>query len=77
MLGFAQPAVYETSKCFFSHGRLTHLDPMQLPTAWEARGKPWSSMLVDGFISRVGISLLPSCRAYAQALRLTALAHCR
>lgn len=58
MLGFAQPTVYEASKCFFSYGRLSHLDPQQLPTAWEAKGKPWSSVLVDGYVSRVRVSLL-------------------
>lgn len=57
MLGSAPPTVYEASKCFFSHGRLSHLDPKQLPTAWEARGKPWSSVLVDGFISRVSLTM--------------------
>lgn len=61
MLGFAQPTVYEASKCFFSYGRLSHLDPRQLPTAWEAKGKPWSSVLVDGFVSRVGVSLFAQC----------------
>lgn len=58
MLGFSQPTVYEASNCFFSYGRLSHLDPQQLPTAWEAKGKPWSSVSLDGFVSRVGISLV-------------------
>lgn len=62
MLGLAQPTVYEASKCFFSYGRLSHLDPQQLPTAWDAKGKPWSSVLVDGFVRRVGVSP-PSSRA--------------
>lgn len=61
MLGFSQPTVYEASKCYFSYGRLSHLDPQQLPTAWEARGKPWSSVLLDGFVSRVGVSTLSLC----------------
>lgn len=56
MLGFSEPTVYEASKCFFSYGRLSHLDPQQLPTAWEAKGKPWSSAVLDGFVSRVGAS---------------------
>lgn len=61
MLGFSQPTVYETSKCFFSYGRLSHLDPQQLPTAWEVRGKPWSSVLLDGLVSKVGVSPLSQC----------------
>ncbi|KAK2614892.1 hypothetical protein N8I77_001683 [Diaporthe amygdali] len=55
MLGFAQPSVYEKSKCFFSYGRLPHIDPHQLPTAWEDRGKPWSSVLLDGLVSKVDL----------------------
>ncbi|KAG6353792.1 hypothetical protein INS49_005273 [Diaporthe citri] len=57
MQGFSQPTVYEASKCCFSYGRLSHLDPQQLPTTWEARGKPWSSVLLDGLVSKVDLTM--------------------
>lgn len=53
MLSFTEPTVYEKSKCFFTHGRLAHLDPEQIPTAWKNKGKPWSSILSHDFVRRV------------------------
>lgn len=53
MLSLMEPTVYEKSKCFFTYGRLAHLDPEQLPTAWKNKGKPWSSILANDFVRRV------------------------
>lgn len=56
MLSFDSPTIYEQSKCFFSHGRIGHLEPKQLPTAWAKKGKPWSTILAQGYIRRVSTS---------------------
>lgn len=53
MLGFGEPTVYERSNCFFTYGRLQHLDPEQLPIDWEKKGKPWTTILNQEFIRRV------------------------
>lgn len=53
MLGFEEPSIYERSKCFFTHGRLQHIDPQQLPKDWEKKGKPWTAVLSHDFIRRV------------------------
>ncbi|ROV89802.1 hypothetical protein VSDG_08586 [Cytospora chrysosperma] len=53
MLSFTEPTVYEKSKCFFTYGRLAHLDPEQLPTAWKNKGKPWSSILAHDFVDLI------------------------
>ncbi|ROW07030.1 hypothetical protein VPNG_06620 [Cytospora leucostoma] len=55
MLSFTEPTVYERSKCYFTYGRLPHLDPKQLPTAWKTKGKPWLSILAHDFVSRVDL----------------------
>lgn len=52
MFSFASPTIYQQSKCFFSCGRMGHLDPNQLPTAWAKKGKPWSTILGQDFICR-------------------------
>lgn len=53
MLNFEEPTVYERSKCFFTYGRMTYLDPQQLPTEWSKKGKPWSTVLGKDFTRRV------------------------
>lgn len=53
MLSFPSPTIYERSKCFFTYGRMSHLDPKQLPTAWDKKGKLWSTILAQDFIRRV------------------------
>lgn len=53
MLDFEAPTVYERSKCFFTYGRMAHIDPQQLPTEWPKKGKPWSTVLGKDFIRRV------------------------
>ncbi|KUI63498.1 Ribonuclease P protein subunit p40 [Cytospora mali] len=57
MLSFTEPTVYERSKCFFTYGRLAHLDPEQLPTSWKNKGKPWPSILGHDFVRRVDLIL--------------------
>lgn len=52
MLSFGSPTIYQQSKCFFSHGRMGHLDPNQLPTDWAKKGKPWSTVLAQDFLRR-------------------------
>ncbi|KAJ4385422.1 hypothetical protein N0V93_009850 [Gnomoniopsis smithogilvyi] len=34
-----------------------HLDPEQLPTAWEKKGKPWSTILAQDFVRRIDLVL--------------------
>lgn len=50
MLSFSDPTVYQTSKCFFTHGTIAHLDPKQLPS----KGKPWTTISSLDFVHKVG-----------------------
>lgn len=61
MLDFEEPSVYERSKCFFTYGRLQHLDSQELPTQWDKKGKPWSTILNKEFVRRVSVSKHKSC----------------
>lgn len=49
MMSFPTPSVYQSSKCFFTHGTLTHPEPKQLPS----KGKPWATLLAQDFIHKV------------------------
>ncbi|ORY62374.1 ribonuclease P 40kDa subunit [Pseudomassariella vexata] len=51
MLSFPTPNVYQSAKCFLTYGTMSHPDPTQLPT----KGKPWSTLLSQGFIHRVDL----------------------
>ncbi|KAH6648233.1 ribonuclease P 40kDa subunit [Truncatella angustata] len=53
MMSFPTPSVYQSSKCFFTHGTMAHPDPEQLP----AKGKPWSTLLEQDFIHKVDLIL--------------------
>lgn len=53
MLAFSEPTIYEQSKCYFTYGRLGHLDADQLPTTWKSKGKPWTAILAQEFVRRV------------------------
>lgn len=57
MLAFSEPTIYQQSKCYFTHGRLGHLDPSQLPTTWKSKGKPWTALLAQEFVRRVSTLL--------------------
>ena len=50
MLSFNQPALFQASKCYVTHGVMGHLDPKQLPT----KSKPWSTLTSHDFVHRVG-----------------------
>jgi ribonucleases P/MRP protein subunit RPP40 len=50
MLSFPTPAVYQSSKCFFTYGTMGHLDPKQPPS----KGKPWVTLMGLDFIQKVG-----------------------
>ncbi|KAK4161846.1 ribonuclease P 40kDa subunit-domain-containing protein [Cladorrhinum sp. PSN259] len=51
MLSFQAPALYQTPKCFVTHGVMAHLDPNQPPS----KGKPWAPFLDQDFISRADL----------------------
>ncbi len=51
MLSFNQPAVYQASKCYVTHGVMAHVDPKQPPS----KSKPWATLTSQDFIHRVGI----------------------
>lgn len=49
MLSFNPPPVYQTSKCFVTHGVMGHLDPNQIPFM----SKPWTTLRSQDFVHRV------------------------
>lgn len=49
MQAFSDPSVYQTSKCYVTHGTIGHLDPKQLPI----KGKPWATIAGLDFIRKV------------------------
>ncbi|KAH8649943.1 ribonuclease P 40kDa subunit-domain-containing protein [Xylariales sp. PMI_506] len=51
MLSFPTSDAYDSSKCFFTYGTMSHPDPKQLPT----KGKPWSTLLSQDFIHKVDL----------------------
>ncbi|KAK3990862.1 ribonuclease P 40kDa subunit-domain-containing protein [Cladorrhinum sp. PSN332] len=51
MLSFQAPTLYQSPKCFVTHGIMAHLDPNQPPS----KGKPWASFLGQDFISRADL----------------------
>ncbi|OIW28797.1 hypothetical protein CONLIGDRAFT_654905 [Coniochaeta ligniaria NRRL 30616] len=53
MQAFSEPSVYQTSKCYVTHGTIGHLDPKQLPT----KGKPWTAIAGLDFIHKVDLIL--------------------
>lgn len=67
MLDFKEPSVYERSKCFFTYGRLPHIDPQQLPKDWEKKGKPWTSILSKDFVRRVSGCRVQCCLVEANS----------
>lgn len=69
MLDFEDPSIYERSKCFFTYGRLQHIDPQQLPKDWEKKGKPWTAVLAHDFIRRV--SSFRNFHSFRQKLIIT------
>lgn len=40
MQAFSEHSVYQTSKCYVTHGTIGHLDPNQLPI----KGKSWTAI---------------------------------
>ncbi|KAK0745002.1 ribonuclease P 40kDa subunit-domain-containing protein [Apiosordaria backusii] len=46
MLSFQQPAFYQSSKCFVTHGVMGHVDPKQPPS----KGKPWTTFAGQDFV---------------------------
>ncbi|KAK4200356.1 ribonuclease P 40kDa subunit-domain-containing protein [Triangularia verruculosa] len=46
MLSFQQPAFYQSSKCFVTHGVMGHVDPKQPPS----KGKPWTAFASQDFV---------------------------
>lgn len=55
MQAFSEPSVYQTSKCYVTHGTIGHLDAKQLPT----KGKPWTALAGLDFIHKV--RTVPCC----------------
>jgi ribonuclease P/MRP protein subunit RPP40 len=48
MQAFSESSVYQTSRCYLTHGTIGHLDPKQLPT----KGKPWTAIAGLDFIHK-------------------------
>ncbi|KAK4212708.1 ribonuclease P 40kDa subunit-domain-containing protein [Rhypophila decipiens] len=51
MLPFSPPSVYQTSKCFATHGKMGHLVPNQVPS----KSKPWTTFASQDFIHRADL----------------------
>ncbi|KAK4173083.1 ribonuclease P 40kDa subunit-domain-containing protein [Triangularia setosa] len=51
MLSFQQPAFYQSSKCFVTHGVMGHVDPKQPPS----KGKPWTALAGQDFVCTVDL----------------------
>jgi ribonuclease P/MRP protein subunit RPP40 len=49
MLSFSDPAVYQSSKCYLTHGTMAYIDARQPPT----KGKPWGTISSLGSIHKV------------------------
>ena len=49
MLSFAAPAVYQSSKCYFTYGTMGHVDPEQPPS----KGRPWTAFAGMDFTHKV------------------------
>lgn len=50
MLSFAEPSLYQSPRCSVTYGTMAHLEPKQLPM----KGKPWNSIMAQGFNHQVG-----------------------
>ena len=50
MLTFPSHTLYQSSKCFVTHGTMAHLDQEQPPSS---KHKPWAILASQGFIHKV------------------------
>jgi ribonuclease P/MRP protein subunit RPP40 len=53
MFPAAAPSVYQSSKCFVTHGSMSHVDTKQTPR----KGKPWAAITSLDFIHKVDLIL--------------------
>ncbi|KAK0643336.1 ribonuclease P 40kDa subunit-domain-containing protein [Cercophora newfieldiana] len=51
MLAFQAPSVYQASKCYFTYGKMGHVDPKQPPS----KSKPWTTLLGQDFVHRLDL----------------------
>ncbi|KAK3379235.1 ribonuclease P 40kDa subunit-domain-containing protein [Lasiosphaeria ovina] len=51
MLSLPTPSLYQASKCFVTHGVMSHLDPNQPPS----KSKPWSTLTSQDFVNRADL----------------------
>lgn len=66
MLAFSEPSVYQTSKCYVTHGTMGHLDPKQLPI----KGKPWSTIGGLDFIHKARFNLASRVFMFADSFKI-------